>query len=104
MGLIMLEFTLLAWDSQNCNICNIITWTLAGISIASFEPVEPISEAGIGLSCLIGWLEMLELTLSMGIYCCEVPKACSPTLMPFPRICLALPLGFQLLDLPRHRA
>ena len=48
---------------------------MPGISIASFEPVEPILEAGIGLSCLIGWLEMLELTLSMGIYCCEVPKA-----------------------------
>jgi hypothetical protein len=48
----MLEFTFLAWNSQNCNI---ITWTLAGISIASVEPVEPIPEAGIGLSCLIGW-------------------------------------------------
>jgi hypothetical protein len=49
----MLEFTLLAWDSENYNIIN---WALAGISIASFEPVEPISEAGIGLSWLIGWL------------------------------------------------
>jgi hypothetical protein len=49
----MLEFTLLAWDSENYNI---ITWALTGISIASFEPVEPISEARIGLSCLIGWL------------------------------------------------
>jgi hypothetical protein len=67
----MLEFTLLAWDRENYNIIN---WALAGISIASFEPVEPISEAGIGLSCPIGWLQMLELTLSMGIYCCDVPK------------------------------
>jgi hypothetical protein len=49
----MLEFTLLAWDSENYNIIN---WALTGISIASFEPVEPISEAGIRLSCLIGWL------------------------------------------------
>jgi hypothetical protein len=49
----MLEFTLLAWDSDNYNIIN---WALPGISIASFEPVEPISEAGIGLSCLTGWL------------------------------------------------
>jgi hypothetical protein len=48
----MLEFTLLAWDSENYNIIN---WALTGISIASFEPVEPISEAGTGLSCLIGW-------------------------------------------------
>jgi hypothetical protein len=39
----MLEFTLLAWDSENYNIIN---WALAGISTASFEPVEPISEAG----------------------------------------------------------
>jgi hypothetical protein len=67
----MLEFTLLAWDSENYNIIN---WALTGISIVSFEPVERISEAGIGLSCLIGRLSMLELTLSMGIYCCEVPK------------------------------
>jgi hypothetical protein len=49
----MLEFTLLARDSENYNIIN---WALTGISIASFEPVEPILEAGIGLSCLIGWL------------------------------------------------
>jgi hypothetical protein len=42
-----------AWDSENYNIIN---WTLTEISIASFEPVEPIPEAGIGLSCLIGWL------------------------------------------------
>jgi len=49
----MLEFTLLAWDSENYNIIN---WALTGISIASFEPVEPILEAGIGFSCLIGWL------------------------------------------------
>jgi hypothetical protein len=32
----MLEFTLLAWDSDNYNIIN---WTLTGISIASFEPI-----------------------------------------------------------------
>jgi hypothetical protein len=49
----MLEFTLLAWDSENYNIIN---WALTGISIASFEPAEPISEAGTGLSCIIGWL------------------------------------------------
>jgi hypothetical protein len=49
----MLEFALLAWDSENYNIIN---WALTGISIASFEPVEPISEAGIGLPWLIGWL------------------------------------------------
>jgi hypothetical protein len=49
----MLEFTLLAWASENYNIIN---WALTGISIASFEPVERISEAGIGLSCLIAWL------------------------------------------------
>jgi hypothetical protein len=49
----MLEFILLAWDSDNYNIIN---WALTGISIASFEPVESISETGIGLSCLIGWL------------------------------------------------
>jgi hypothetical protein len=48
----MLEFTLLARDSENYNIIN---WALTGISIASFEPVELISEAGTGLSCLIGW-------------------------------------------------
>jgi len=47
----MLEFTLLAWDSDNYNIIN---WALTGISIASFEPVEPIAEARIGVSCLIG--------------------------------------------------
>jgi hypothetical protein len=52
VGRIMLEFTLLARDSENYNIIN---WTLTGISIASLEPVEPISEAWIGLSCLIGW-------------------------------------------------
>jgi|HubBroStandDraft_4_1064222.scaffolds.fasta_scaffold50119_2 hypothetical protein len=46
----------------------------AGISIASFEPLEAISEAVVGLSCLIGWLSMLALTLAMDIYCCEVPK------------------------------
>jgi hypothetical protein len=39
----MLEFTLLAGDSENYNIIN---WALTGISIASSEPVEPISEAG----------------------------------------------------------
>jgi hypothetical protein len=48
----MLEFTLLAWDSENYNII----WALTGISITSFKPVESILEAGIGLSCLIGWL------------------------------------------------
>jgi hypothetical protein len=48
----MLEFTLLAWDSENYNIIN---RALTGISIASFEPVEPISEAWIGVSCLIRW-------------------------------------------------
>jgi hypothetical protein len=41
----MLEFALLAWDSENYNIIN---WVLTGISIVSFEPVERISEAGIG--------------------------------------------------------
>jgi hypothetical protein len=49
----MLEFTLLAWDSENYNIIN---WALTGIKIVSFEPVERISEAGIGLSCPIAWL------------------------------------------------
>jgi hypothetical protein len=38
----MLEFTLLAWDSENYNIIN---WALTGISIAPSEPVEPILEA-----------------------------------------------------------
>jgi hypothetical protein len=38
----MLEFTLLAWASENYNIIN---WALTGISIASFEPVKAISEA-----------------------------------------------------------
>jgi hypothetical protein len=38
----MLEFTLHSWDSENYNIIN---WALTGISISSFEPVEPISEA-----------------------------------------------------------
>ena len=52
-GRIMLEFALLVWDSENHNIIN---WALTRISIASFEPVEPILAAGIGLSCLIGWL------------------------------------------------
>ena len=42
----MLEFTLLAWDSDNYNIINS---ALTGISIASFEPVEPILEAGIAI-------------------------------------------------------
>jgi hypothetical protein len=49
----MLEFTLLAWDSENYNIIN---RALPWISIAPFEPVEPISEAGAGFSCIIGWL------------------------------------------------
>ena len=39
----MLEFTLLARDSENYNI---IYWALTGISIAPFAPVELISGAG----------------------------------------------------------
>jgi hypothetical protein len=48
---IMLELTLLTWNSENHNI---IKRALTGISIASFEPVEPISEAGDWTS-LIYW-------------------------------------------------
>jgi len=39
----MLELALLGWNSENYNI---IDWALTGISIASPEPVEPISETG----------------------------------------------------------
>ena len=49
----MLEFTLLARDSENYNIIN---WALAGISIASFEPVELSQRSRVGLPWLIGWL------------------------------------------------
>ena len=39
----MLEFSLLAWGSENYNIIDWGPWL--GISIASFEPAEYISEA-----------------------------------------------------------
>jgi hypothetical protein len=66
----MLEFTLLAWDSENYKIIN---WALTGISIASFEPVEPISEARDWTS-LAYWVALdVGVNPINGIYCCEVP-------------------------------
>ena len=59
----MLEFTLLAGDDENYNIIN-LAWRER--SIASFEPVEAISEVhGWDFPGFIGWLQMLELTLSV---------------------------------------
>ena len=43
VGRIMLEFSLLASDSENYNIIDWGPWL--EISIASLEPAEPISEA-----------------------------------------------------------
>src|SRR5260370_435847 len=43
VGRIMLECSVLAWDSENYNIIDWGPWL--GISIASFAPVEPISQA-----------------------------------------------------------
>jgi hypothetical protein len=54
VGRIMLEFTLLAWDSENYNI---IKWGSDGdidrVLRACWRPSQRLE---IGLSCLIGWL------------------------------------------------
>jgi hypothetical protein len=68
----MLEFTLLAGDDGNYNIIN---QALAGKIDCNLRACRGyLGGPGLDFPGIIGRLQMLDLTLSMGTYCCEVPK------------------------------
>ena len=68
----MLEFTLLAGDDGNYNIINQALAGKIDCILRAFGGY--LRGSGLDFPGFIGRLQMLELTLSMGSYCCEVPK------------------------------
>ena len=71
----MLEFTLLPGSDGNYNIIN---QALAGKIDCILRACRGyLGRPGLDFPGIIGRLQMLELTLSMETYCCEVPKGLS---------------------------